>query len=235
MQHPNVEGLNSDDFSGVFYLDGRVGLGEHLALVGELPYVDIRPNGGTANDYYYYGDDFGASVGNPYLGLETKSSTSPIFVELGFRAPLADEDQWISLLVGQVVDQSRWNAFLANRSSIQAAFNLREVTPQHIAYRLRLSPVLTMPSDGGDTDLWGQYAFDVAYQGSWARIGAGMSGNMLLTDDYGNLGTRAESQIDLHGDFLSGPIRPGLSVRLPMGAPANLVPVVVGFTLSFVN
>ena len=60
-----------------------------------------------------------------------------------------------------------------------------------------------------------------------------MSGQALLTEDYGNLGQRSRNQFEIHADFLPGAFRPGLDLRVPLGDEADLVPVVLGASISW--
>jgi hypothetical protein len=60
-----------------------------------------------------------------------------------------------------------------------------------------------------------------------------MSGMALVTDDSGNLGSRTRNQLEIHADFLPGPIRPGLDLHIPLGNEAELAPAVVGVSVSW--
>ena len=62
-----------------------------------------------------------------------------------------------------------------------------------------------------------------------------MSGRALFTDDSGNLGDRTVNQLEIHADFLPGRIRPGLDLRLPLGALSEFVPVALGASISWVE
>jgi hypothetical protein len=98
-----------------------------------------------------------------------------------------------------------------------------------------LSPMVAIPTEGGyaDPELFAMYSFQIGYHGSLARVGAGMSGQALVTEDYGNLGNRTRNRFEIHADFLPGAIRPGLDIQLPFGPEAELVPVVVGASVSW--
>lgn len=236
MLHPSLEGFDSDLLSGAFFLAGRVAVSPRIAVVGELPYAKLKGVGyGTdiyGNEIF---EDFSSStIGNPYLGIETTIASGPVFIEFGGRPPLASEVDIEAELTGAFADVTRWDAFLPNVASIQAAFNVREVTPSRVEYRLRLSPLLEIPTEGfGEDELYALYSFLIGYHGATVRVGAGMSGRALLTEDYGNLGQRSVNQLELHSDFLSGSIRPALDLRLPLGTLSNSVPLVLGGSLSF--
>ena len=240
MLRPNVEGINGDVFSAAYFLGGRSCLGDRVAIAWEIPFVHY--DGAYANGYYYpyypYGQLAGvpqSAAGNPYVGIETRSARTPLFMEFGFRLPLASQEEWRALGHGKRTDRLRSNAFATNVTSIEAAFNVREITPHRMVYRLRLSPVLTLPSSTGDPEIYGDYSLEIGYQGRWVRVGAGMSGSAQLTAAYGNLGIWWHSQCDIHGEFLAGAIRPGIALRVPLGSDASSVPLVLGVTLAWVR
>ena len=231
---PNLEGTNSEVFSGVFALSGRSAVSSRVYVVGELPFVRHE-----STDDFSSTEISSSTIGNPYAGLEMKLASGPAFLELGVRPPLAADDEPTATLTGVLSDVTRWEAFFADAFSVVGAFNVREVTPSKIAYRLRLSPALVIPTDGGSGDetlLFAIYSFQVGYHGSMARIGAGMSGRSELTNEFfgsSNLGERSSSQFEVHADFLSGQIRPGLDLHVPLGEFGDIVPVVFGVSVTW--
>src|SRR5258705_1058315 len=142
--------------TGALFLDVRVPV-SHAWLVAEVPYGRLK------GDYLIFIGSSGvteSSLGNPYLGLETRGD-SPFFGELGVRAPLADEDKLGALATGAYSDVGRFNSFLPHQASIQAAFNVRTVSQDGIASRLRLGFAVRIPTRSrrnGDPELYGLYA-----------------------------------------------------------------------------
>ena len=237
MLRPTLEGVDSGVLSGSFFLAGRAKLSPQVSFVGELPYV-THSSRSVATDFNgneIIEDLSSSTIGNPYVGLETRIGSGPVFVEVGGRPPLTSDEEFEAVLTGIFSDVNRFPTFLPDVASIQAAFNLREVTPSKLAYRLRLSPMVAIPTgdNNGDSELYAMYAFQIGYHGSAARVGAGMSGQALLTEDSGNLGERSRNQFEIHADFLPGAIRPGLDLRVPLGSEANFVPVVLGASISW--
>lgn len=236
MLRPNLEDVDSGVLSGSFFLAGRARLSPGVSFVGELPYV-THSSRSVATDFNgnEIVEDFSSStIGNPYVGLETRIGSGPVFVEVGGRPPLTSDEEFEAVLTGIFSDVNHFATFLPHVASIQAAFNLREVTPSKLAYRFRLSPMIAIPTEGGNgSELYAMYSFQIGYHGSAARVGAGMSGQALLTEDYGNLGERSRNQFEIHADFLPGAIRPGLDLRVPLGSEANFVPVVLGASISW--
>jgi hypothetical protein len=232
MLHPTFEGVTSSALSAAYFLSGRVMATPRLALVGELPYANHES---SSDGYYYYFGGSSSTFGDPYLGMEAQVASGPVFLEFGIRPALASDVQGAAELTGVVSDATRWNAFDPGFWSIQVAFDVQEITPSKIGYLLRLSPVVQIPTESGygGGELHAVYSFLIGYHGSSARVTAGSSGRMLLTGGYGNLGTRAVTQLEVHADFLSGSIRPGLGLTLPLGSVANGVPVVLGFNIAW--
>lgn len=238
---PNVEGTSSEAISGAFYLSGRAPVSPTVSIVAEFSGARFRakdqgmvtsPPGTIFEDYRAPS----TTLGNPYVGLEAKVPGTPIFLEVGGRPPIASDGEFNAQIVGVMSDITRYFAFTESYASVQAAFNLYEVTPSKIAYRFRISPLLALPSEGYlDVEGFTHYSVGLGYHGPMARVGMGVAGLILLTQGGSNLGERNLSQLELHGDFLSGPIRPGLDVHVPLDALAEDVPVVVGASLSWVR
>lgn len=237
MLRPNVEALDSDAFSASFFLGGRLPLNDRIAIVGEIPFVR-HENPNPTSGVYFFEYLNGETIGNPYIGVEAGPPGSPFFFEVGGRFPLASDSEQFPLYTGRSVDQTRAAAFMSDVTTLQVAINIREISERAISYRLRVCPELRIDENTND-DLDGavHYSFEIGYVGRAIRIGTGMSGSALLNDYFfidRNLGARTSNQVDLRADFLSGSIRPGLGVRMPLGSSATYFPVVLGVTLSWV-
>jgi hypothetical protein len=229
---PGLELIDEEFPTGVVFLGVRHATSPGLALVAELPYAKFK---GTFDLFVGPSGEVSESeLGNPYLGIEVAGGESPFFGELGVRIPVADEDKFGATIVGQLTDLTRGFAFFPNYVPIQAAINLRQKSESGIVTRLRFGPTVTIPTeDSFDTELFGVYAWEIGYEGRCVRVGSALSGNILFTDDSGsNLGARSRTQLELHGDFGSWKIRPGVELKLPMGSTANFVPVVLGVSLG---
>lgn len=234
---PSLEDYDSDVLSGAFFLSGRAALSPRIAIVGELPYVS---HSSTLRGTDFLGNEITVStssstIGNPYVGMEARLGNGPAFLELGARPPLASDEEFEAFLTGFTSDVTRTMTFLPDVASIQVGINLREITPSKLAYRVRLCPTVAIPTgdNNADTELFTMYSFQIGYHGSAVRVGGGMSGEALVTEDSGNLGSRTRNQLEIHADFLSGPIRPGLDLHIPLGNEADLVPDVVGLSVSW--
>jgi hypothetical protein len=242
---PNQEGIDGDLFSGAGFLSGRISVSRHAALVAELPFAREkgRLSGGYGYGYYYYpyylpyypSATARSSAGNVYIGVESKPHSIPIFWELGFRLPLTSQatKNQPARITGSFADVTRSDAFQPHIVTVQTAFNVGEITQSRIEYRLRLSPVLQVASrGGGPVNAYAVHAWQIGYHGPGARIGSAISGRTRLTHSYGNITRSSTNQLELHADFLSGRIRPGLDLRLPLGLPSDSASVVLGASIS---
>jgi hypothetical protein len=219
MLRPSLEGADGDALSAAYFISDRWAATPDFAVVWELPFARYE----------------NSSIGNMYMGGEHRIGSSPIFIEVGTRLNTASDHELEALATGLLSDVSRRGAFIPDILLINAAFNVYEVTPSRMAYRLRVGPEVAGPALGrsGDSEIFAHYSFQVGYQGSSARLGAGISGRALVTDDRGNLGQRTLNQLEVHTDFLSGRIRPGLDLRLPLGSLSQAVSVVLGGSITW--
>lgn len=238
--HPSVEHTNPDFPTGALYLGARVRLGSEVSVVAEVPYA--RFGGTYYEDYgYYYGyggylyDEESATFGNPYLGLEIQKEGSIFFLEMGARAPLADRAEPVAINAGTVSDLGRFDAFTPDAVPIHIIANIREVTPSGLAFRFRLGPMMVTPTQDRryfDNLFYALFAWQVGYEGKEIRVGTAISGTSLLNEDNGNLGQRTTTSFEAHADFGSWKIRPGADLKIPIGSPARLVPLVLGASIG---
>jgi hypothetical protein len=233
MLRPNIEGVDADFLSAAFFLSGRAVISSSAAVVGEIPYANHK---GHQTFVGFPGEieTSANTLGNPYVGIEAHPGSSPIFVELGGRIPLTSDEEFEAVITGAYSDLVRLDAFLPKVVSIVSAINIGETTPSKIAYRLRVSPVLDIPTEGNlDSELFAIYSFLIGYHGTKARVGGGLSGRALVTEGGSNIGERTLSQLDIHADFLSGAVRPGLELHVPLGDVSSSIPVVIGASISW--
>jgi hypothetical protein len=231
--HPSIEHADPDFLTGAAYLGARVELGS-VALVAEIPYARFS---GMFFEYYYgylYYPAEDNTIGNPYFGFEVQAPGSPFFVELGVRAPLADDQGGLATITGRYTDPSRSDAFAPNAVPIHLVVNVRELTPGRLLARLRLGTMLIIPEEGGrDSRLFAVFAWQIGYEGSCVRLGSAISGTSELS--YGdNVGSETTTELEVHGDFGTWVVRPGIDLRLPFGDVANTVPLVLGVSVGAV-
>lgn len=228
--HVDIEYPDEKLLTGVAFLNVRHELTSKASIVGELPYARYE----TAHEEFVPQGHSESSIGNPYLGVEISGSDSPFFGEIGVRAPVMSDQDIGAEVIGLFSDLPRSFAFFPNTVPISAVLNLRTPSESEIRARLRFGPTLTIPTESGpDTELYGVYAWQIGYEGRSVRVGSALSGWVFLTEDFGNLGSRALTQFELHADFGAASVRPGVELRVPFGSAANFTSSVVGLSLSF--
>jgi len=129
MLRPTIEGVDQKFYSAAFFLSGRAAVMSHVAS-SRSSLCDLKSTemGTDINGFEIVAETSSSTFGNPYLGIETSAASSPIFVEVGARIPLASDKQFPAFVTGYFSDVIREDAFLPKIASIVAAFNLREVT-----------------------------------------------------------------------------------------------------------
>lgn len=228
-----MERFDEDLSTGVVYLSGRFELSHAVAIVMELPHIQVDA---TLRDRYGLISSLVADAdGNPYLGAEFRPHDSDFFFELGARAPLMPDDQPDAVILGSYADQSRVAVFLPETASAQLVLNMRHVTSGGLLTRLRFGPVLEIPTENTDVRdlaLNAVFGWQIGYERKTIRVGGAITGQSELTEGYPPLGVRTTSQFEFHADFGHWAVRPGVDLRLPIGDAANLVSLAIGGSLG---
>jgi len=178
-----------------------------LAVVAEIPYAHYDPD--------HFGDSEG-SVGDIYLGLERRAARDGAAFELGLRIPMASEDNESAIAVGYFSDVNRSEGFLPKVATVVAAGNYRYLDVNGLGVRLRLSPSLDIPTERGDSELYGLYALQFIYLGPQAEATFGFSGRILVTESDLDLGQRTVHQLDAAVSLAGHKVRPGLQLHVPV-------------------
>jgi len=135
---PDFQGKDNTTFTtSALFLSLRYPLTEKVIFVAELPF----PHYGIESAFGYSESD--NTLGNPYVGLEIRQPDSPVFGELGIRAPLTDEEKhdsaiWHGVLTDLV---DRFEAFMPDYLPITGMVNYRHKNSSGFALRLRGGPV----------------------------------------------------------------------------------------------
>jgi hypothetical protein len=209
---PFVEGGGLSFFSTAWYLSGRARVSGSLILVGEVPFA-----------FASFDSDFGpasesdAAIGNIYVGLEIGKQTSPVFFEVGARAPIAPENN-LATAIGVLADLDRWEAFVPNLFPITGMVNYMNVSDTGLLLRFRGGPVLWIPTEsGGETELLAMLNALVGYQDPMDKFGVkGGLTSRIIVSEGGSFGDRSSFQAGANGWFGLGRVRPGVLVLIPL-------------------
>lgn len=219
-------------FSFAGFLSARLPAGDRLAFVGELPMATLSVDQGIL------GDESSTMIGNPYLGIETRPADGHGGrFELGLRPPLASEDEF-AFLAGLAADLQRWEAFVPDAFFVRAAGHWRSAMRDGApGVDLGIAPVVWIPEDDGDTELFVTYSAQVLVASPQVRGGGGLSGRWFATAEDADFGEASTHEFGVALDFLRGSVRPGLVLRVPLedqGIFFGTPDAVIGVTLNFV-
>lgn len=215
---PSLEGTG-DLSSWLIFPSGRVAAGSRITFVFELPVATASGSGSSET-----------SVGNPYLGFRLVSPEN-VTLDFGLRAPLADGDVFsgaLPLLIGSLTDVDRLEAFLPDMLGVQVRATPRHVTPAGFLAEAYLGSTLLAPTEGGDTELLGDYGFRAGYGGPRAEATLGITGRIAITGD-GDLGERTFHQFTVRVALETGGVRPHFLLRFPLDSDlSDIYAYVVG-------
>jgi hypothetical protein len=212
--HPSFRELDVTPATSVWHLGGALPLLPGLRAVIDVPVAYASFDGGL-------GEFAGSStvLGNPYLGVEY--AVRPFLIlEGGFRAPFttADAESYADV-VGFLADVSRGEACLDDAFPVALGARLEHRARPDLSFTARVGTVQAFYT-GDDDDLSSLTFVDYGVGGSWtrgaARIGAGLSGRWDASADEGKFGENSLHQLGITADMALGPVRPGLSLRLPL-------------------
>ncbi len=215
---PSIEGAG-DLSSWLFYPNARVAAGPKLTFVFELPVATASGSGASE-----------IQLGNPYLGFRLASPAN-VTLDVGVRVPLANVNAFsnaLPLLVGSLTDVDRFEAFLPEVLSVQIRATPRHLTPTGFLAEAYMGSTVMVPTEGGDTELFGDYGFRAGYGGPTAEATLGLTGRITMTGD-GDIGERTIHQFAARVAFETGGVRPYFMLRFPLDDDlADIFKYVVG-------
>jgi hypothetical protein len=214
MAHPSFRDLDMTPATSVWHLGGSFSLPMGLRIVVDVPVAYAAFEGEL-------GELAGSStvLGNPYLGVEYAVRPS-LVLEGGIRAPIttADAESYADV-VGFLADASRGEAFLEDAFPVALAARLEHRLRPDLSLTARLGTVQAFYT-GDDEDTNSMTLVDYGIGSSWtrgtARVGAGLAGRWDASADEGKFGENSLHQLGITADMALGPVRPGLSLRLPL-------------------
>jgi hypothetical protein len=210
-----------------FFLTYRFPVSQDLILVAELPFAHGGCNYGYSYEDPYWGSYersgkfFDDALGNPYIGIKSRSENSGLFFELGARIPILGEDEYPAGSAGFFADLDRFEAFSTECLVIQGAGNLRVQSQGGVVGRARLAPhycIYTSGWEGGDrTQLFLHYSVQFGYEQMPIGLLAGLSGVVILTEDrFLGRNDPSVNHLGFQGNISLGKFRPGVHFGFPL-------------------
>ncbi|UCC49865.1 MAG: hypothetical protein JSV41_06840 [Gemmatimonadota bacterium] len=209
------------------FLSARWSLGSNIVLVADLPFAYGDFEGEVVSeepvDTVRF-DESGATIGNPYIGVELRFQDFPVFGEIGLRAPLTQGESFldeVAAVAGGYADfVDRLEAFLPDVLVLMAAANYTHQFPGGTSLRFRLAPVFwvdTAEAFEDDSEMFLLYSAQGWYEWESVIIGVGFSGRWQWTVGQLDFDERTVHQLVISASWLSNSrFRPGVQFRLPL-------------------
>ena len=206
-----------------------------VRLTGELPfaYGSAEPDFG--------GDDVGGfALGNAQVGAEADLLAAPVTVGGYVRLPTATaggDGGEVGALVGLFSDRDRPGLYIEDLVTVSAMVEARPrvLAVPGLSFRLRAVPQLLIATDdfvlADGSELLVGYAAQAFFSTGAARVGGGLSGASIVTEDVDD---RHEVSLGVLADAGLGATRVGVVGRLPVaGGASDVVNGVIGLRLTY--
>lgn len=224
---PSFDGEDTKFPDWTWYATGRFPLGGETHFVGELPFTQMDLVGTTSE----------ATIGNPYLGVEYAPRPSGPLVEFGVRIPLTSDKADSPWINGYLTDVEREEAFVPDALPVRLGVHHHHAAAVGgVSYDVRLVPSIWIKTNDkflNETETFLGYGGIVRYEGAVVRAGGGLTGRWNLSSNGRDFGASTFHQAEFAVDFLRGPVRPGIQLKLPLDHDlTQIVNQSWGFTLS---
>jgi hypothetical protein len=213
---PNYESYSVSGY--MFFISLWTRLSDKVIFEADIPYSH-------SNLHSEYNSRItGDALGNAYFGIKIKSGSNGSFGELGLRLPTAPTDKgWEALGLGAISHINRLEAFFPSLNLVASgAFGLDGTTQSGISTHLRIGPsIMLLKKDYGydkSSEFFLHYDGNLWYDCKIGGFGAGISGAMILNEDYLYYedGSRNATQLDIGANFRIGKTKPGLQLSFPL-------------------
>lgn len=227
---PTLDGDDNTTFvSSAIFLSGRFTLSPNLLFVGELPFA----HHGIDTDFRKHTETV---IGNPYIGLEFRSPSSPVFAELGVRVPITPDDKGFASDMGIFADLDRFEAFTPDVLTVAGKVNFYRKSDRNIVFRIRSGPSLfinTRRDAGDDVELFVDYSAQIGLEGRRVSLIGGITGRLLVTEEDLNFGERSFHHLGAALSLNLVKVRPGIHFRVPIDDDfAEVVDFIFGVNLG---
>lgn len=212
-QKPSFEGNEYSFFTSVLIFSGEFPVSEGITLEAELPFAHAGIDPPSASP------SSSQVLGNPYVGAVFRGEDGSGSFRVGARLPLARElgDDDFATGVGVLSDQDRLERFPPDVLSILGLGERRSALGTGLTVSLRGGgSVMTPTSGGGDTEGYLLYGAGIEAPMEAIRLGAGLTGRMIVTESDLGLGERSVHQVAFFGRLDRGRVRPAVQFRVPL-------------------
>jgi len=211
---PSFKGEDETSFlSTAPTLSGRFRVGEQLLLAAELPFT-------------YYNSEFTDgefAVGNPYLGAVLHNKAQSYFLEAGFRVPIASDEKYDGLIIGNYADYDRLEAYSPDMLSFTLKNHYLRNSDAGFVFRLMggVSVLVPTNNDNLDTEALFDYAGHAGYENATIQVLGGLTGRLLMTEEDLDFNERTVHQLGVFARYKASKVQPGLLFKVPVDDDFN--------------
>lgn len=199
-------------FSTTINLSAAIPVSDRLLVDAELPFARAAISRGAGGS--------SRTLGNPYVGLRTRSGEDGAGLRAGIRLPFLHEsgDDDFASGVGAFSDFQRVERYLDEWMAFVTAVTYRRSSDGVDRLGLEAGTVISTGTGGGsdETDVWLTYGASMNFPTGSFRIGLGMEGRLLTTESGLNLGERSFHHLNVEGGRTEGRIRPRIRIGVPV-------------------
>lgn len=225
--HADLESVDQSLPSTLWFLSGRLPLGQGFSAVADVPfaYSRVRFPGGAKES--------NSVLGNPFVGAEYAVQSWRF--EAGLRLPLNTiDDESFADALGVLGDFQRGEAFMNDVVPVSGSVAYEYGLPRGATLRGRAGLVGLFSTADDSLAVDNEALLDYGVLGTYplgrARLGLGFYGRWAATEDEGDFNDNSIHHLALSGDFGFRRVRPGISVRIPIDETYNdLLNSTIGF------
>lgn len=232
MRRPDFVGTDKTTaLTAASFLAIRWPITKSIRLVGEMPFAFFKSseNGEEPSS--------GATLGNPYISVETTERNLVSNIEIGLRLPIIkrrvehdcffcppsqheNDGEAKTRRVGTYADLSRMEAFAANRLSILLHFIEGSQPRSKIGIRAYGGPLLFISTEGDywreQSELLLSYGASAWVKDQQATIGFKFAGRTIINSEQLPFSAdRSAYQFQIGAEWCQGRFQPGFSVQFP--------------------
>jgi len=213
--------FNGEDFytftSSTSVFSTNISLNDKLNFYGEIPLVNGKIKDADLNDFLSGSE---LSIGNIYIGIQTKSANKPIHMEVGIRLPTSKinfKNSDIALLA----DIDRADAFVTDYFIVPIKAVYLKPLKNDDFLKIRAGLDAWFGQNNLDNEQFFDYSFQYEKRNKNTNIILGIVGSIILSEKDSDLSERVVNSFGGALRITKGSINPGVVFKIPLDNDLN--------------
>ena len=195
----------------------NISLSDQLNLYGEIPFVHGKFKDDDLNNFI---PDSELSVGNIYLGIQTKNPNTPIHFEIGIRLPTS-KINFKNNNIALFADIDRSDAFLINYTVIPIkAVYIKDLMNEDFL-KIRAGIDAFFGKNDFDNEQFFDYSVQYEKRNKDTNILLGFIGSIILSEDRIDFSDRMINSFGGAVKLTKGSLHPGIMFKFPLDEDLN--------------